>query len=149
MNKKAFTMIELILIMIIISVILLFALPNVMVTIERNKKDLMINDAKDFIEKAKDCVNTKRCADLASTTDKKTYTLSTIDLREEIKKSPFGKVYDRENSKILIEQTQQLVGGNYVYVKKYSVTLTDGTYKIIDKTIKELNSDSKYSTVQH
>ena len=138
MNKKAFTMVELIAIITIIGVILLFALPNITATLERNKKDAMINDAKDFVEKAKNYINMNKTKRENPTG---TYKLSDVDPRQEIKTSPFGNAYYRSTSKVDV----YLDGNTYVY----KVTLTDGKYKINTKTLKELNSDSKYTYVEN
>lgn len=52
-NKKGFTLIELIVIIVLLGVIMVFALPNITSTLERNKKDKMILDAQDMVEKYK------------------------------------------------------------------------------------------------
>ena len=57
-NNKGFTLIELMVVISLLAIILAFALPNISSTLERNKKDQMINDAKDMVDKAKisDCI---------------------------------------------------------------------------------------------
>lgn len=51
-NKKGFTLIELLAVMIILAVIMTIAIPNVVSTIDRNKKDSFIEDAKRMISLA-------------------------------------------------------------------------------------------------
>lgn len=145
MNKKAFTMTELIVIIIIIGVILIFALPNVTSTMERNKKDVMINDAKDFVEKVKSCLMVNECQYPTTTGNSgaKSFKLSDVDAREEIKKSPFGNNYNRTSSVVKVS----LNNSSGIKTYKYEITLNDGKYKISGKTIDDLNSDSKYSYV--
>ena len=91
-NNKAFTLIELMVVISLLAIILAFALPNISSTLERNKKDQMINDAKDMVDKAKisDCIK--------NTESKYKCFLKDIDPKEEIKTSPFGNEYDRTNS---------------------------------------------------
>ena len=148
MNKKAFTMTELIVIIIIIGVILIFALPNVTSTLERNKKDVMINDAKDFVEKVKNCLLTnKSLCQYPTTTGNsgaKTFYLNVIDEREDIKESPFGNEYIRGGSFV----TVTLVNSGGIKSYKFQITLTDNEYKIENRTITELNSDNKYTYVE-
>jgi len=55
-NKKGFTLIELVVIIVLLGVIMVFALPNITSTLERNKKDKMILDAQDMVEKYKNYV---------------------------------------------------------------------------------------------
>lgn len=147
MNRKAFTMVELIAIITIIGVILIFALPNVTSTIERNKKDVMINDAKDFLDKVKYCLLVNKAVCQYPTTAgnpgaKKIY-LDAVDPREEIKKSPFGNEYNRTNSYVKVSLNNSGGVKNYIY----TIYLFDGEYKIDGKTMGDLNSDSKYTYV--
>lgn len=52
-NSKGFTLIELLAVIIILGVIMTVAIPNVIATLDRNKKDSMINDALRAITSAK------------------------------------------------------------------------------------------------
>ncbi len=135
MDKKGFTLIELILVIGIIGVILAFAIPNVTITLEKNKKDQMIADAKDMAEKAKNCLLTKGFEACNSRT------LDKLDTRNEIKDSPYGAQYNRTDSKVEIvkEETEKKY--------KYYITLTDGKMEISGVELNELNGNDKYNKI--
>ena len=140
MNKKGFTLIELIVVVVIIGAILLFALPNITSTLERNKKDEMINDAKDAIEKAKNYLLThKDCSDKLKNEGPVYVCLKTIDSSNDIKDSPFGSYYDREISCVIINYS-----GSYY---EYSVNLTDNQWYLSAES-SELNSSNKYTLIK-
>jgi len=136
-NNRAFTLVELIVIIIIIGVIMVFALPNVTSTLEKNKKDEMIADAKDMIEKTKSYLLINRNEYPINDGDCKDFTLETIDSRKEIIESSFGNPYDRIISKVHV----CLETNTYTY----GVTLSDGTNKISNKYLSDLNGPSKYN----
>lgn len=135
MDKKGFTLIELILVIGIIGVILAFAIPNVTTTLEKNKKDQMIADAKDMAEKAKNCLLRKGFEACNSRT------LDQLDTRNEIKDSPYGEKYDRTASKVVIDKKET--------EKKYEyrITLTDGKMEISGVELNELNGNDKYNKI--
>lgn len=137
MDKKGFTLIELILVIGIIGVILAFAIPNVTTTLEKNKKDQMIADAKDMAEKAKNCLLTKGFEACNSRT------LDQLDTRNEIKDSPYGEKYDRENSYVDITKN----GAENEHEYKYYITLTDGKMKISNIELNVLNGKEKYNKI--
>ena len=113
LNYKAFTLIELMVVISLLAIILAFALPNISSTLERNKKDQMINYAKDMGDKAKisDCIK--------NTESKYKCFLKDIDPKEEIKTSPFGNEYDRTNSYV----KKKIQEENSVSVYTYNVYL--------------------------
>ena len=49
MNKKGFTLVELLGVLVILSIIMLIAVPNVISIMDKNKKDIFISDAKKFV----------------------------------------------------------------------------------------------------
>lgn len=142
MNKKGFTLIELILVIGIIGVILAFAIPNVTTTLEKNKKDQMIADAKDMAEKAKNYILIKGCP-----TDK--LYLNSLDTNKEIKDSPYGGEYNREQSYVSVDCDNN----------KYSIFLTSNNVTLFDSgdssvsnplpvELSKLNSDKKYDYIK-
>lgn len=138
MDKKGFTLIELILVIGIIGVILAFAIPNVTITLEKNKKDQMIADAKDMAEKAKNYILIKGC-------EKNILSLNLLDTNKEIKNSPYGGEYDRGSSYVSVDCDNNKYS-IFLTSEDNSVTLSNNNNGPIE--LSELNSNNKYNYIK-
>ena len=111
MNKKGFTIVELLAVVVIIAILAGLAVPNILKMIDTSKKEKFITDAKQAIIKAKYYYkNTK-------------YTEKTLsELGIDLGQSPFDSesTYDNEDSKVKVEN----ISGTLTY----SIYLTDGIY---------------------
>ena len=141
MDKKGFTLIELILVIGIIGVILAFAIPNVTTTLEKNKKDQMITDAKDMAEKAKNYILIKGCKERLIYLK-----LDDLDTNKEIKDSPYGGEYNRDKSYVSVECNNNKYS-IFLTSKDNNVTLSDFD-NINPVELSKLNSDKKYDYIK-
>ncbi len=100
-NEKAFTLIELIAVILILGVIMLIAIPNVLSTIERNKKEIYITDAKTMISEAEKKIR----ADVTiKKPDANGITVITLDRLNtgEVEESPYDTKYCKSKSFVAI-----------------------------------------------
>ena len=143
MKKNAFTMVELIIIMVIIGVILVFSLPKITSTLEKNKKDAMIVDAKNFVEMVKTHLSITQ--DYPTQGSNKVFTLDGIDTKKEIDKSPYGNSYNRSDS--IVTVVLDRIGSLKSY--RFVVVLTDDKYTLNTRNsdYSELNGTEKYEYI--
>lgn len=107
MNKKGFTLVELLAVVVILSIIMAIAVPNVISTLDRNKKETYIGDAKKLVALAKNQMGNK--------INKPGYgeivriNLACLD-NGDLQTDPEGNPYDEENSfVIVVRKEEQLV----------------------------------------
>ena len=111
MNKKGFTLIELIAVVVIMAIIALIATPNIVNMMDRGKKEDYVADAKEIITKATYMYKKEKTSStkkfLASKDDEGN-TIYTISL-ENIEgindyTDPYGFTYDKEKSTVKFEE---------------------------------------------
>ena len=111
MNKKVFTLIELIAVVVIMAIIALIATPNIVNMMDRGKKEDYVADAKEIITKATYMYKKEKTSStkkfLASKDDEGN-TIYTISL-ENIEgindyTDPYGFTYDKEKSTVKFEE---------------------------------------------
>lgn len=122
MNKKGFTLVELLAVVVIIAILASLAVPNIISMTTRAKNEQFITDAKQIIAKAKYYYKNNR--------DKTEVTVETlIDEGMKLEDSPFGNTYSPDST-VKINTSGDLT---------FSIYLTDGTYctKMIDPATNE------------
>ncbi len=111
MNKKGFTLIELLATIAILALLMLVAVPNVMSTIDKNKQDTYVEDAKKMITLAEYEVRSDSSIELPTTSGNCiVLLLSSLDLSD-FNEGPEGGSYDLQNSYVVIARN----GSSYEY----------------------------------
>ena len=95
MNKKGFTLVELLAVLAIIAIIGMIAIPNVISLMDNSKKDQMINDANRLISLMKNHINADREFRAGTAASKKVW-MGTLDPNGSINPDPDGFNYHRE-----------------------------------------------------
>jgi len=99
--KKGFTLIELLAVIIILSVIMSIAIPNIVATIDRNKKDAFVDDAKRMISAAEYKIRSDSSIDYPKDGGAVIIKLDKLGASE-LDRSPFDTVYSKSRSFVLI-----------------------------------------------
>lgn len=134
-NRKGFTLIELIAVVVIMAIIALLATPNIIGLLEKGKKEEFVADAKEFISKASYQYRSEKFNDEQNGSPN--YDIENIKgVDSEDIKGPWGKDYA---GKVIIEND----GGKITYKITLSTQdKSDKTYKF-DKVKKEdINIDN-------
>lgn len=118
MNRKGFTLVELLATILILSLLLLVAVPNVMSTIDKNKRDTYVEDAKKMITLAEYKVRSDTNIEMPTDGRCIVILLSSLDLSD-FEEGPEGGEYDLEKSYVVIARS----GSSYKYfstiIEKY------------------------------
>ncbi len=112
MNKKGFTLIELIAVVVIMAIIALLATPNIVNMIDKGKKEDYVADAKSFISKATYMYKQEKYRNdtnyFTSNSSKTAYTIKLKvikDIKEQDKIDPYGHNYDLQESYITFSKS--------------------------------------------
>ena len=139
-DKKGFTLIELIAVVVILSILAIIATPNIVNMIDRGKKEQYVADAKDFIAKATYMYKQKDQERYQGKFDNNnTIKLGDIEgINDSDLTDPYGYQYDKEKSTISFKEPSSTDTG-VVQERKVTITLEshkDDKCYIIDKTDK-------------
>ena len=116
MNKKGFTLVELLAVIVIIAILSIVAIPNTLAIIETSKKEHMLNDAKRLISIAKERVNAN-----IEIRKEENHTFYFEEIKEDISNDLDGRAY---NNSSFVKYT---ISDGTV---KYCITLLGSKYAI-------------------
>ena len=107
-DNKGFTLIELLAVVVILAVIMTLAIPNIVSTINRNKKEAFIEDAKKFQASAEYKMINDRSIELPNATSALVLTLEEVD-KAAIEVSPYSTNYSKTKSYVVITKESRSV----------------------------------------
>ena len=126
-NQKGFTLIELLAVIIILAIIMTIAIPNIVGTLDKNKKDSFIKDAKRAITSCEYTIRTEKKYEYPDETTAVVFPLSKLK-NLDLEVSSFDTYYSQEDSFVAI--TKDKVGAAYEYV--YYVHLVSCTDELCE-----------------
>ena len=142
MNKRGFTLVELLGVIVILSIIMLIAVRNVISVLEKNKRENYLADAKKLIAQAEYEIRSSNIEKPSSTEILK-IRLSYIGTSD-VSKDSDGNKYDVSNSYVVVVRKD-----GYLEYYVNLVTTVDGKNKGIKLANKnELDSDTKLKLVR-
>lgn len=126
MNKKGFTLVELLSVIALLAIIMLLAIPNIISIIEKGKKQAFLDDAKKFISLVEYQVNKNN-----SETD----VFYLTDYNDKFNKDPSDGQYDMNKSCVIFVS-------NVTKHNEFQVTLCGSKMKIVGILSTDLSIDS-------
>lgn len=135
-NKSGFTLIELLAVIVILGVIMTIAIPNIVATLDKNKRDSLIKDAKRAITSAEYTIRSETKYEYPDNSSAVVFPLNKIK-NLDLETSPFDTYYSLEDSFVAI--TKEPSGS--VYETVYYVHLVSCSDEKCDNI--EDNSVSK------
>lgn len=149
MNKKAFTLIELLAVIVILAILLAIAIPQVNQYITNSRKESLITTAKDFIDAAKKDTTSEIYDFPISTNDVTIISTDLIKLNKGGTKSSFNGSWIKDNSYVAIINVGTDIDPEYKYYialadsKRYTIALTEEAKLDADAIVRNNTSKTK------
>lgn len=145
MNKNGFTLVELLGVVVILSIIMLIAIPNVASTLDKSKKDTYIADAKKLVSLVQYEIRKGNVSKPASNGTLVKVTLGSLETSN-VTKDPDGYTYDTNNSYILVVRKNDYLVYYVQLIANTSNTAGTTKYSGIRLTnIETLEGDQRYT----
>ena len=140
MNRKGFTLVELLGVIIILSIIMIIAIPNITSLTQKNKKNTYISDARKMVSLAQYHLR-KGNYDKPNTNVLRIITLGSLSTTD-VEKNSDGNAYDEEESYVVVYRGDD----EYLYYGVQLVVKNGNTYDGIMLTRSEnLERSEKYN----
>lgn len=146
MKNKGFTLVELLVMLIVLSILIAISVPNIAGIISNNRKSIMLDDANRMLDNAKVRLNVNEDEYLPKENNACTLLrLSALDRNDDFKSGPNGGEYDKNDSFVLITRLKSETEIEYNYYlrlieikdgKKYGINLASSTD--VEKRNKEI-----------
>lgn len=134
-NRKGFTLIELLAVVVILGVIMTIAIPNIVSTLDKNKKETFLEDAKQMISAAEYKIRSDSSIEYPDQYSAVILKLNDLNVTE-LDVSPYDTYYSKEKSFVAI--TKEKISGSSDYEYVYYAHLVSCT----DKNCENLETDS-------
>lgn len=142
MDKEGFTLVELLGVIVILSIIMLIAIPNVTSVLEKSKRSTYLADAKKLISQVE--------YEISNNTIEKPNSAEILRIRlsyvgtSDVLKDPDGNPYDKNNSYVIVVRKN-----NYLEYYVNLVTIVNDKsngIRLVNKA--ELNKDNNLTLIQ-
>ena len=142
-GNRGFTLVELLGVLMILSIIMAIAVPNVISVLDKNKKETYVSDAKKLISMAETQIRSDTDIDWPMPSQAVILKLSYLN-NGDIDKDPEGVKYDEDRSYVAI----CLVGDTYTYYVQLIGTVQEGSGRGVPLNVSSnLNGDNRTDTV--
>lgn len=142
MNKKGFTLVELLGVIVILSIIMLIAIPNVTAVLDRTKRDSYIADCKKMVSLVQYQL---RHDDIQKPEvgDEKYFLLEDLDGADEIEHDSDGNSYDKEESFVVVKNEDGFLN-YYVQLVAKNKKESNHYHGIKMVNVEDLDGDDRY-----
>lgn len=137
MNRKGFTLVELLVMMVVLGILIGVSIPNITGIVANQKKNATKDDALRLVDNAKMKVAAKNDIPKPKTGECLIFTLDYLDSGSEFLTGPYGGEYSRYDSFVIYKKE----GGKYNYYVRLVEKLDKGDYGINLANIEDLTSD--------
>ena len=125
MNQKAFTMVELLAMLVVIGVLMAIAVPNIAGIIKNNRESIGIEDVNKMVGTAKQKFQTKKVKYPTEKDECVILTLKYLDDSGDYSAGPNGGVYDKDHTYIVVRKAQKTDPPDITYEYKYYVRIVE------------------------